>query len=388
MQYIFFDVETALGGSCICQMGAIVTDEKLEIISSISSLVNPGVAISHFTKLKHGISDEDVADAPFFPEIWNRFETTLDDEDDDYIFVCHNARSADLSILDKDFQRYGLGRREFKYYCTFEIACEKMPFLENRRLETLCEHFEIPYLNKHDALADARACYLVFKEMVGLGYADLGTIGFYNPDEGGSKDHSGGSRKIPATIDGVEFDFGPIDFYDSEFAITGTFKSGMSREKAAEMIWKAGGIFNKGITKTTGYLIFGSAGSANYSSMEKYTKARKYNESGVSEIIFITEEHFLDALENGTVPDLAEMSEKWIRGKFGFTKAKQLVYKNESERPIVPEPVVSMKCIQIDEDLEMGSLMIELGTGEVKRICSGYLKEMQSGLFPTACSSE
>ena len=78
--------------------------------------------------------------------------------------------------------------------------------------------------------------------------------------------------------------------------------------------------------------------------------------------------------------------ESEIRAMFGFAKSIDkypIVYKRKSAdgKGVSSHLVSSMRLIQLDEDKKIGSLEIDIDNGETIRICSAYLKEMQSGKF-------
>ena len=78
--------------------------------------------------------------------------------------------------------------------------------------------------------------------------------------------------------------------------------------------------------------------------------------------------------------------ESEIRAMFGYAKSidkHPIVYKRKIEngKGVSSHLVSSMRLIQLDEDKKMGSLEIEIDSGETIRICSAYLKEMQSNKF-------
>jgi len=78
--------------------------------------------------------------------------------------------------------------------------------------------------------------------------------------------------------------------------------------------------------------------------------------------------------------------ESEIRGMFGFTKTidkHPLVYKrqNAANGTISSHLVSSLRLVQLDSDKKMGTLEIDIDTGETIRICSAYLKEMQNKRF-------
>lgn len=85
-------------------------------------------------------------------------------------------------------------------------------------------------------------------------------------------------------------------------------------------------------------------------------------------------------------PSIITSDESEIRAMFGFAKSidkHPIVYKRRSEdgKSTSTHLVSSMRLIQLDEDKKMGSLEIDIDDGETIRICSAYLKEMQSNKF-------
>ena len=77
------------------------------------SLVNPQMPITEGARAVHGISDEEVAQAPTLPEIWDAFLRALEGR---AIIVTFNT-DFDQSILDGDAQRYGLTRPKYAWHC-------------------------------------------------------------------------------------------------------------------------------------------------------------------------------------------------------------------------------------------------------------------------------
>lgn len=78
--------------------------------------------------------------------------------------------------------------------------------------------------------------------------------------------------------------------------------------------------------------------------------------------------------------------ESEIRAMFGFAKSidkHPIVYKKKGEdcKDVSSHVVSSIRLVQLDKDKKMGTLEIEIDSGERIRICSAYLKEMQSSKF-------
>jgi exodeoxyribonuclease X len=97
-----------------------------EIISTYSTLVNPGVPIPAVTSAVHHIVDEDVQDAPTIDQIdWSKF-----DHGDDHIFVAHNSN------FDSSFLTKWLPPSE-EWLCTQRLAGHLWPEFESYKNQFL-----------------------------------------------------------------------------------------------------------------------------------------------------------------------------------------------------------------------------------------------------------
>lgn len=124
-------------------------------------LINPGVPIPAEATEIHGISNEDVADAPTFHEISKSLLELLAGCD----LGGYACLQFDLAILDAEFRRCGLD---------MELATRKVVdvqryyhHLHPRHLENAVEHYcEREHDGAHTALADARATADVLEAML------------------------------------------------------------------------------------------------------------------------------------------------------------------------------------------------------------------------------
>ena len=96
MEYIVFDLEfnqgfdrklnkTVSDETCpfeIIQIGAVKLDSKLDIIDTFNTFIKPKIynVIHPFIKKMTSISNEDVKDAPNFPEAFNMFKSFIGDD--------------------------------------------------------------------------------------------------------------------------------------------------------------------------------------------------------------------------------------------------------------------------------------------------------------------
>lgn len=160
---VVFDVETPnFNNNRICSFGLAVV-ENGEVVQSQHFLVNPECDFDYHNIQIHGITPQDVADAPTFPGIWELiaplFRTNL--------VVAHNA-TFDLCVLRKALQAYGISESLVYYVDTLTIARSVIKEVGNYHLPTLCEWFGIP-LEHHNADSDSLACAKLLCQLMNMG---------------------------------------------------------------------------------------------------------------------------------------------------------------------------------------------------------------------------
>ncbi|MDR1587227.1 MAG: 3'-5' exonuclease [Treponema sp.] len=154
MNFIAIDFETAkYSRESACSVG-MVKFLNGKAVDTFYSLIRPPVLYIRpdFTDI-HGLTVEDVRDAPNFAEVWKSgilpFTSCLP-------LVAHNA-AFDMGVLRAALEWYELPVPPFKYFCTLELARAAWPELESHALASLGKHFGISY-DAHNALADAETC--------------------------------------------------------------------------------------------------------------------------------------------------------------------------------------------------------------------------------------
>ncbi|ASK60954.1 hypothetical protein CFK37_01375 [Virgibacillus phasianinus] len=158
MNFISIDFETANEKRhSPCAIGIVVANES-GIIDEYYSLINPLMDFSSFNIRVHGITQEDVIDAPTFPELWPKFKTYLTGN----CVIAHNA-SFDMSVLRKTLDYFNLTYPQMEYLCTVEVSKRIWPDLMNHRLNTVARHHNIAF-EHHHALEDARVASLIMIE--------------------------------------------------------------------------------------------------------------------------------------------------------------------------------------------------------------------------------
>jgi DNA polymerase-3 subunit epsilon len=105
-----------------------------------------------FTEI-HGLTVDDVKDAPTFADIW---ESAIKPFIGGLSLSAHNA-SFDMGVLWAVLEWYELPIPSFSYFCTRSLARRTWPDLESYALTALAEQFGIVY-DAHNALDDAMTC--------------------------------------------------------------------------------------------------------------------------------------------------------------------------------------------------------------------------------------
>lgn len=157
MKYTVFDVETPnFKNDRISSIGICVIEDG-EIKESFYSLVNPETHFDKFNVELTGISEQSVIDAPTFDKLWIKVKEYFDNA----VLVAHNA-PFDMSVLSKCLNAYGIiWKTKAPYACTCQMARRAFPSLPSKKLNSLCELFNIK-LSHHNAESDAMACAELF----------------------------------------------------------------------------------------------------------------------------------------------------------------------------------------------------------------------------------
>ena len=113
-------------------------------------LVKPRVPISHGAIEAHRITEAEVANAPFFEEVWPEFRAFCGDD----MIVAHNGYDFDFPVLHRMVKSLGA---EFDL-CTFDtLPLARDLFPTSRKLVDLARQFGIDAGQSHRALDDSRS---------------------------------------------------------------------------------------------------------------------------------------------------------------------------------------------------------------------------------------
>ena len=151
-RYIVFDVETPNRYNNRMSAIGISVIENGQITREFYSYVNPETRFDNFNIQLTGIDENIVADAPTFPQLWEKIGPLMGSG----ILAAHNA-VFDLGVLKKCLQDYGiLWRSAVKYCCTVQMGRRLVPGISHS-LNVMCDHYGIR-LNHHQADSDSHAC--------------------------------------------------------------------------------------------------------------------------------------------------------------------------------------------------------------------------------------
>ena len=151
MRFAAIDFETAnVHRHSACAIGVSIV-ENGRIVDSIESLICPPDSWFKFTYV-HGLTWDDVCDAPTFDEVWSDIKKELRGSK---FFAAHNA-PFDKSVLGACCEYYEIAVPRKRFVCTMSIARQHLS-LSPVNLAAVCKKLRIK-LNHHDAASDAEAC--------------------------------------------------------------------------------------------------------------------------------------------------------------------------------------------------------------------------------------
>lgn len=158
MQFTAIDFETANSSrGSACAVG-LCTVQNGKIIRCVQHLIRPEpLYFSPFNISIHGITEDDVADAPAFIELWPEILASISGP-----LVAHNA-SFDMSVIRRSLDDAGSDYPDVDYYCTRVLAKLTWPGMPTYGLDHMAQHLGITFQH-HNAEEDARACACVALE--------------------------------------------------------------------------------------------------------------------------------------------------------------------------------------------------------------------------------
>ena len=159
--YVVFDLETtgiSWQTDRIVELAAVKVSGG-QVAEEFSTLVNPRVSIPYGATQINGISDADVADAPFIEEVLPAFLEFIKGQ----VLVGHNIASFDIRFINRACEESMLALPDNELVDTLPFAKAVLPGLAHYRLTDLTGHFGISSEGAHRALNDCRMNRLVYE---------------------------------------------------------------------------------------------------------------------------------------------------------------------------------------------------------------------------------
>lgn len=154
MDFVAIDFETATHErNSACEMGICIV-ENGEIVTTKTWLIKPpSFPYFHPRNIDvHGITPNDVADAPTFDEVWNEAEKLMYGN----LMIAHNA-GFDAGVLRACLDYYGFYKPKINYLCSISLAKKSWKDLKTYGLRSLADHHQLSF-NHHRAGDDAEVC--------------------------------------------------------------------------------------------------------------------------------------------------------------------------------------------------------------------------------------
>lgn len=264
MKFTAIDFEKATNDSnSVCSIGVSVFDGGNIIFSQNFLIQPPGNAYLQLHSSIHGISAEDTFNAPVFSEVWQVVRQFIDGE----TVVAHNGSTVEFPIIESVCQYYQIDVPQYTGICTLQLSQQLFPYLNNHKLSTLAELFNLNFNidRYHNSQYDAEVCGLIFLKMNHFFKMNSRFI----PDHSIKKD-SAKTDFVSETFASKKIDSSLIYptekpkyenhfFFSKKVVITGEFSAfPKQRNKLAQILFDCGADINTSISKNTDVVLVGT----------------------------------------------------------------------------------------------------------------------------------
>lgn len=260
--FIAIDFETANRRQEPCAVAAHMVKNG-EIIEVINTLIRPKGKFDSICVNVHGITADDVAGAPAFPEVYRVLQPLLRH----YPMVAHGA-GTDRAVFVKACEMYGLPVPTLTVYDTVSLYQKNYPMLNSTRLDYLCMECGIA-LDHHKADSDSLACAKLFLRLLEDESTEIHPLvplekhNYYWADDQAT-DAASVTFTIPTAkqdepqlvMPKVAYCEDEIEIEDMRFVITGDIEDA-GRDTIAELIKEHGGKVTGSVSGKTDYLAIG-----------------------------------------------------------------------------------------------------------------------------------
>lgn len=272
--YIILDLETSdinyFYGAIIEVAAKKYVNHKLD--SSFISLINPGREIPSFITSLTDISNEMVADAPYFSQIAEDLHAFLGDS----TLMAHNA-NFDINFLYDSFYDLNLLLTN-DFVDTLRLARILVKDSENHKLKTLAKHFNIS-LPTHRAEVDVDTTKILYENLIDLNLQDPTVLeSFLNLQKRRNAYYppSIDFREIVSQLNHEDID-AHHPFFKKNICFSGKLEW-MSKVEAAQIVANLGAKIQNNITTSSHVLVYGNLDYQIEKYGKKSSKHRKAEE--------------------------------------------------------------------------------------------------------------
>jgi DNA polymerase III subunit epsilon len=261
MSFTALDVETANASmASICQIGIAKFDGG-QVIEEWSALIDPEDYFDFINIDIHGITEEDVAGCPTFPDIVEVLGGFLSDT------ICVSHTHFDRVAISRAFQKYGLGELDTVWLDSARVARRTWEECARRGygLASVCSRIGYDFKH-HDALEDAKACgHVVLAAIETTGLDIEAWLKRVEKPINPATSSSGAAIKRDGDPEGW--------LYGEVVVFTGSLS--IPRREAADKAASIGCTVAVGVNKKTTLLVVGDQDVSRLAGKEKSSKHRK-----------------------------------------------------------------------------------------------------------------
>lgn len=151
--FVAIDFETANSErTSVCSVVVVIYRDCIKV-DEFYSLIKPEPEYyNYWCSQVHGLTAEDTANAPIFPDVWAQIETKIKG----LPLVAHN-KAFDESCLNSVFRCYQMDYPDYPFFCTLAQSRKVWPG-GHHNLDIIAKRCGYNLENHHHALADAEAC--------------------------------------------------------------------------------------------------------------------------------------------------------------------------------------------------------------------------------------
>lgn len=287
--YTLIDIETTGLSSMydeIIELSAIKVREN-KIVNTFSSLIKPKYRIDGFITELTGITNEMVQNAPRIKSIIQDYINFISDD----IVIGYNI-NFDINFIYDNYLE--CKKLEFNNnFIDLMRICRKLCLLQNHKLKTVAEYYNISTDGHHRGLTDCNITFEIYNAVKNE------ILSKYTCANEFYKNNWLTEKKAKDIItSNKDFDTSHI-FYNKVCAFTGTL-SKLPRKDAMQKVVDIGGICGDNLTKETNFLIVGEqdySRTVQNGKSRKILKAEEYILKGF-DIKIIPEYLFYELIEN------------------------------------------------------------------------------------------